>query len=120
MSQTGQNAPPLTRRSNLLATLSDSFAETDHEQQVQAMQQGLERKLNYQSACTVKALSPILQIIAHEQTLGMADEAAADLSRQIVGECRRQAFEVSTAMNLSDNSMTWGNSYYASAIAPGH
>ncbi len=114
MSQTGHIDHPSIPPSSLLSSLASHASEQSYDD---CAMLAMERKLNFQSACTLKALSPLMQVIAFEQLKGMQDTEAAKLCRELVQVCRKHASEVCIALDLSEDSVSWGRSYFAGAIA---
>lgn len=77
----------------------------------------LQRRLGYRVACTLKALTPIQQIIAFEQAGGMSDTDAAKLCREIILACRKHSAYACEAVEMSADSAEWARSYFATHIA---
>jgi len=113
VSQTGHIEPRLTHRSSLLSSLGDHLSEENTDEIVRAQ----ERKQNFLASCTLKALSPIVEIVAHERLRGMSDSQGKELARELLMFCRQQSASVCSTLELSDDSVAWGRSYYAGAIA---
>lgn len=114
MSQNGLAELRSTHPSSLLTALATGVGETDYHEQAAT---ALERKQNFQSACTLKALTPLMQIVSFEQMRGMSDKDAAKLCRELVLACRKHSSEACLSLELSDDSASWGRSYFAGAVA---
>ncbi len=113
MSQTGHTEPHSIPRSSLLSSLGDHLSEQNTDDIARAQ----ERKQNLLASCTLKALSPIIEIVAHERLRGMPDNQGKELARELLMFCRQQSASVCEKLDLSDDSVAWGRSYYAGAIA---
>ena len=113
MSQIGHTEHPSIQRSSLLSSIGSQHGNEDLDDFAMAQ----ERKQNFMSACTLKALSPIVGIVAHERLRGMSDDEGVKLAKELLLFCRQQSADVCVALDLSDDSTSWGRSYYAGAIA---
>ncbi len=77
----------------------------------------LNKKENFQSACTLKTFTPLLQIIAHEQEQGVGDPELSKLARTLMTHIRKQAMDVCIGINLDKSNLDWGRSFFCTAIA---
>jgi len=79
--------------------------------------QALNKKQNFQSACTVKAFTPLLQVVAFEQSKGADQFALAQLARTLITHVRKQAMDVCVGLDIETNSLDWARSYFSTVIA---
>jgi len=77
----------------------------------------LNKKQNFQSACSVKAFTPLLQIIAQEESKGADQFALAKLARTLITHVRKQAMDVCVGLDIETNSLDWARSYFSTVIA---